>query len=207
MIPLPFRYIQSAHLETFLYGGPYMQYTNKYFGTQTNVSKHFAKYQFTKVYFDTPQRIIWYATRYSKFETTKCYSIHNKKLHAGTSGTTKSLSGSHYIDPFTTHYARSSARSLVVGMRTRACVYTAVWFYCGENVLLFLRKLSRGAFCQLPNLVVRVPVVLPIVIPSREDRTMWETNYLYYSGTIIVPVVPTRKDRLFPALRRTYIAE
>ena len=57
------------------------------------------------------------------------------------------------------------------------------------------------------DLVVRVPVVLLIVIPSREDRTMRETNCLYYSGTIIVPVVPTRKDRLFLALRRTYIAE
>ena len=54
------------------YGSPYVQYTNKYFGTQTNVSKHFAKHQFTKVYFDTPQIINRYATRYfNTFEMTQ----------------------------------------------------------------------------------------------------------------------------------------
>ena len=60
--------------------------------------------------FDTQQRIA--------LNTQQKVWIHNKKLHAGTSGTTESLAGSHYIDQFTTYYTRS----LVVGMRTRAYI-------------------------------------------------------------------------------------
>ena len=63
-----------------------------------------------KMLFDTQQRIA--------LNTQQKVWIHNKKLHAGTSGTTESLAGSHYIDQFTTYYTRS----LVVGMRTRAYI-------------------------------------------------------------------------------------
>ena len=66
--------------------------------------------------FDTQQRIA--------LNTQQKVWIHNKKLHAVTSGTTKSLAGSHYIDQFTTtrevslELAYSSACSFIVYLFT-----------------------------------------------------------------------------------------
>ena len=66
--------------------------------------------------FDTQQRIA--------LNTQQKVWIHNKKLHAGTSGTTESLAGSHYIDQFTAtrevslELAYSSACSFIVYLFT-----------------------------------------------------------------------------------------
>ena len=146
----------------------------------------------------TQQNVIRYTTKNCSQYATESLDT-QQNLHAGTSGSTESLAGSHYIDQFTTTHEISWLECELVR------IYCGLILYWRECSVVFAVTLSRHVLSisqpaerkrMILDLVVLVPVVLPIVIPSREDRTMRET---------IVPVVPTRKERLFPALRRWHI--